>query len=204
MDNRNTWAWVVGIAVLLVVVGGLWWYLQDMPLATDVSNTPNATTASTTASKAEVSDGSAATVIDRSSQTVAQVVASLSGSSQYASYFNSTGVGATLVGTSPSSYTVFVSTDKGYGLLAPGTVTKMTAAQKKRMIQYSIISGRALDIDAFNTGDVQSLSGDTLNLHVGNAGLAQVNSSYALESYRAKNGMVYVINQPLLPPTQAH
>jgi uncharacterized surface protein with fasciclin (FAS1) repeats len=207
MDERSTLWWVVGIGLLLIVVFGLWWYLGEHPQLATPSDTANSTTTTqlpNAGSTVEETDGNPLTVVDRRSQTVAQVVASLADGSQYASLFGSTGIGATLVGHAPSSYTVFVSTNRGYTLLAPGTIAKMTAAEKKRMIQYSVVSGRGLDVDASFSGNVQSLSGDILNFHVGSTGLVQINSSYALETYRAKNGIVYLINQPLLPPTQAH
>jgi uncharacterized surface protein with fasciclin (FAS1) repeats len=115
--------------------------------------------------------------------------------------FTGTGVGATLGAKGP--YTVFVSTDAGFSLLPAGTVSRMTAAEKKRFVQYSIVSGRALDINAVNSGSVKTLSGDTLNFHVGSTGLVQVNSSYALGAYKTSNGIVYVLNQPLLPPQKS-
>lgn len=192
--------------MLLILVFALWWALVSRPQTTDSLNQTSTTTlaTTTTGSVVEESDGNPLTVVNRRSQTVAQIVASLPEGSQYASLFNSTGVGATLVGTSPSSYTVFVSTNRGFTLLAPGTISNMSAAEKKRMIEYSIVSGRGLDVDTSFSGNIQSLSSDILNFHVGSTGLVQINSSYALETYRAKNGVVYVINQPLLPPVKAH
>ncbi len=80
----------------------------------------------------------------------------------------------------------------------------MTAAQKKRMVQYSVVSGRALNVNVQDSGSVKALSGDLLNFNVGSTGLVQVNSSYALAAYKATNGIVYVINQPLLPPTSGN
>jgi uncharacterized surface protein with fasciclin (FAS1) repeats len=137
----------------------------------------------------------------KTSSSVAAVVAGLSGASEYAGLFSSAGVGATLTGKGP--YTVFVSTDAGYALLKPGTITNMTAAQKKRLIQYSIVSGRMLNISATDSGTITALSKDTLNFNVNDSGLVQVNSSFALRAIKASNGIVYIINQPLLPPVSA-
>ncbi len=133
--------------------------------------------------------------------TVAQVVASLSGVSEFQSAFVSTGVSASLTGKGP--YTVFVPTDTGYNLVKPGTITGMSAAEFKRFVQYHVVSGRALDLDALQNGTIQALSKDTLNFAVQKStGFVQVNSSFAVTAYKASNGIVYVINQPLIPPAK--
>lgn len=202
MDERNTWGWVVGGIVAIVVIGGLVWWLNQSTTAntsgTDMASTTDMTVSSTTTSAMPT----AVTVNDSSSKSIATIVAGLSDSSEYASYFVNTGIGATLGARGP--YTVFVSTDAGFGLLKPGTITNMTAAQKKRLIQYSVVSGRELDVNTQNNGSVKALSGDELNFVVNPSGQVQVNSSYALAAYKASNGIVYVINQPLLPPTSGN
>ena len=198
MDRNSVWTWILGIVVLILVVGGIvWWSNSRSTVANQMASTTNQTAGGTTAYGTQP-----VTVTDKSSETVAQIVAGLSGASEYQALFNSSGIGATLIGTAPSSYTVFVSTDQGFGLLAPGTISGMSAAQKKRMVEYSVVSGRALDVSAVQSGDIQTLSGDTLNFHVGTTGMVQANSSFALAAYKAKNGIVYVINQPLLPPVK--
>jgi len=199
MDRNSVWGWIIGIVVIILIVAGAVWWSKggSSTQANDMASTTTAA-ANSTASAAGAAEP--ITLVDRSNETVAQVVAGLSGISEYQSMFNATGIGATLIGTNPSSYTVFVSTDMGYGLLQPGTIRTMTAADQKHMIQYSVVSGRALDVQAVSSGEVQTLSGDTLNFHVGTTGLVQANSSFALAAYKAKNGIVYVINQPLLPP----
>jgi uncharacterized surface protein with fasciclin (FAS1) repeats len=133
--------------------------------------------------------------------TVAQVVASLSGTSEFQGDFVSTGVSASLTGKGP--YTVFIPTDAGYNLVKPGTISGMTPTQLKRFVQYHVVSGRALDVDAVQNGTIQALSKDTLNFTVQkDTGFVQVNSSFALTAYKASNGIVYVINQPLIPPSK--
>lgn len=196
MNERNTWGWIIGVIVVLIIIGGVWWYMAG-PAATgtptNMASTTNATTTTTGTTGGNV------TVVNRPNESIATIVASLGGASQYAALFNSTGVGATLGARGP--YTVFISSDAGYNLLPAGTLANMSAAQKKRMIQYSVVSGKALDIDAQDAGSIKTLSGDEVNFSVGSTGLVQVNSSYALQEYKASNGIVYVLNQPLLPPT---
>ena len=199
MNGNNIWSWVGGIIVVVLIIGGLWWWLGGSggTQAGDMASTTDMT-ASTTPSEATPAP---VTVNDVHTQSIATILAGLTGSSEYASYFNSTGVGATIGAKGP--YTVFVSTDAGYALLKPGTITNMTAAQKKRLIQYSIVT-KLLDDDAQNNGSVKALSGDELNFKVGSTGLVQVNSSYALAEYKASNGIIYILNQPLVPPTSGN
>jgi len=159
-------------------------------------------TASTTPDTSGTVPTTPVAVANNSSKTVSAIVAGLSGASEYESYLGSTGVGSSIAGKGP--YTVFVSSDAGYALLKPGTIVNMTAAQKKRLIQYSIVSGKELDVNVQNTGSVKALSGDELNFKVSASGLVQVNSSYALAAYKASNGIVYVVNQPLIPPTSGN
>jgi uncharacterized surface protein with fasciclin (FAS1) repeats len=205
MNERNVWSWVVGIVVVVVVIGGLvWWFNQPTAGQSGdmASTTTNMGSTTTDTSGTNVTPAPVAVSNNNSTESIATIVAGLTGSTEYAALFSSTGVGATLGARGP--YTVFISTDAGYALLKPGTITNMTAAQKKRLIQYSIVSGKALDVNTQNSGSVKALSGDELNFKVGSTGLVQVNSSYALSAYKATNGIVYVLNQPLVPPTSGN
>ena len=197
MNEKNTWGWVIGVIVVLIIVGGVWWLISS---STPQSPSTPATTASTTPDTSGTT--SPVSVTTHSGQTVSAIVAGLTGASEYESYLGSTGVGASITGKGP--YTIFVSSDAGYALLKPGTIVNMTAAQKKRLIQYSIVSGKELDVDAQNSGSVKALSGDELNFVVTASGVVQVNSSYALAAYKASNGIVYVVNQPIIPPTSGN
>jgi uncharacterized surface protein with fasciclin (FAS1) repeats len=193
MNEKNIWGWVIGIIVILIIIAGIWWWsASSVPAAAPTTTTSVASSTSSVATPALVNN-------TKISETVAGIVAGLGNDSEYAGFLSSTGVGVNLTGKGP--YTVFISTDAGYGLLKPGTISNMTAAQKKRMLQYSIVSGRALNINLQDSGSIKTLSGDELNFSVGPGGVVQVNSSYALQEYKASNGVVYVLNQPILPPT---
>ena len=199
MNENNTWGWVIGIIVVLIIIGGLWWWMSSAQTAAPVTS---ATTASTTPDTSGTVPTTPVAVTTKNSQTVSAIVAGLSGAGEYESYLGSTGVGSSITGKGP--YTVFVSSDAGYALLKSGTIVNMTAAQKKRLIQYSIVSGKELDVNVQNNGSVKALSGDELNFKVSASGAVQVNSSYALAAYKASNGIVYVVNQPLIPPTSGN
>lgn len=195
MNDKNVWGWVVGIIIVLLVAAGVWWYMT-MPAAT---TTPTDTATTTPQETNTTPAGQSVVVESQGSATVAQVVASLSGTDTAAGLFTSTGVSGSLTGKGP--YTVFVPTDVGIGYLPKGTITGMTAAQKLRLMQYHVVKGKMLDIDAIDSGSITALSGDMLNFQVNSdSKLVQVNSAYALRAIRASNGIVYVINGVLLPP----
>lgn len=193
----STTGWVVGISIVVLVILGIWWFMSMTP-ATDTSG--NATTTGEVATTSDNGGGNTATASEtRSSSTVAAVVSSLSTGSSFNSLFTSTGVAASLTGSGP--YTVFVPMNSAFGSVS---TANMTAAEKKRLAQYHVVSGKALDIDAVSSGTYTALSKDELNFRVDlTYKEAFVNSGYAITQYKASNGIVYVISQTLIPPQTA-
>jgi uncharacterized surface protein with fasciclin (FAS1) repeats len=202
MEERNTWVWALSIIVVLVVIGGfVWWFNRTAAMQAGGNASTTAAGASGTSlsgTGVSATEPAPVQIVNKTDSSIAGILAGLTGDSTYTSLFDSTGVGATLGARGP--YTVFVSTNAGFNLLPPGTLSSMTAAEEKRFVQYSIVSGKALDVNAVENGSVTTLSGDGISFHVGTTGLVQVNSSYALAAYKASNGIVYILNQPLLPP----
>ena len=198
MNNNNTGAWVAGIIiVILIIVGLVWWSNSGTPVTTNTVATT--TTATTTTTAATTTTGTPVIKESRTTSTVAQVVASLSGASTFASYLLSTGVGTSITGVGP--YTVFVPTNAAFGKLAAGTVSGLSVAAKKRLIQYHIVSGKKLDVDALETSTIMSLSRDMLNFQaLGPQFGGKVNNSVVIHQYNAKNGVVYTIDAVLIPP----
>lgn len=197
MDTNNTRGWIIGIVAAVVIIGGIWWYVSanPNPATTATTNEMASTTMATS------TPGGAAPVVTeaRTSSTVAQVVASLSGSSNFYSLMASTGVVASLTGKGP--YTIFIPTNAAYASLTPGTISAMTAAQKKRLAQYAVVTGKRLDIDAVSSGHYVALSKDPINFQVNlQTGTVLVNSGLVLYQYKASNGIVYVMNAVLVPP----
>lgn len=196
--NNNMWGWVTGIGVIVLIILGIWWYAGSAPggpggVATTTPEAANTNGTTNTAGGTPVSSES------RSSSSVAAVVASLATGNTFDSYFISTGVASSLTGKGP--YTVFVPTNEAFARLSAGTISTLAAAQKKRLVQYHVVSGKALDIDAVSSGTYTALSKDALNFRVDPVyKQAFVNSGYAITQYRASNGIVYVISEVLIPP----
>ncbi|HEY4525456.1 MAG TPA: fasciclin domain-containing protein, partial [Candidatus Paceibacterota bacterium] len=156
MQNQNVW---VGLVIVIVLgAAGWWWYSSTQDAAIDTG--ANATSTTTTTR-------TPARTVANSSSDVATIVASLSGTSQFSSLFASTGIGATIVPQASGKYTVFVPTDGAFSQLPAGTISSMTAAEKKRLVQYHVVSGTAIDVDALTAGYKTALSGDPLNFKYG-------------------------------------
>lgn len=176
---------VAGLLFAAFILLVLWYFMGGtFPFVNDLINT-------TTNNLGETTSPSG-------SKTVAQVIAGIEAGSRFSQLLSSTGVGSSITGKGP--YTVFVSTDGAFGRLVPGTVNNLSAAEQKRLIQYHVVSGKKLDVDAVTSSQIQALSKDTLNFQVDANKNVYVNSGKVLETYRASNGIVYVINSVLIPP----
>ena len=198
MSTSNTFGWVIGV-VVVVIAGLVFWWGSSTGFTFRYSPEAQTVATSTDSSK----DESARVVVEtRSSSTVAQIVASVSNANTFNAYMAQTGIAAQITGKGP--YTVFVATDGAFNRLSPGTLAAMTSADLKRMMQYHVVVGRTLDIDAVSSGNIQALSKDMLNFDLRlSDGMVLVNSAKIITQYKAKNGIVYVLNTVLLPPQKA-
>ncbi len=192
--NRDVW---IGVIALIVIGGlGIWWLMSN---SQPVNQATTATTATTTAATTTTASVQSPHTIDRSSQSVVAIAESISGATEFASLLSASGVAAQLKGDGP--YTIFVPTDGAFSQLPPGTMSGLTAAGKKRLVEYSIVSGRAIDVTAESAGSIQALSGDALNFSFGTDNIPMVNSAILVTEYKANNGVVYLIDNVLIPPT---
>jgi len=140
---------------------------------------------------------------NRTSATTRTIAEGLPDATQFASLLESTGVAAELADA--NSYTIFIPTDRALHALPQGTLSGMTAPELKRLVEYHVVVGRAIDVNAVDSGTVMALSRDALNFSLSPGDQsARVNSSVVLDAYKTKNGIVYLINSVLLPPVDAH
>lgn len=197
MESQNTvFAWAVGIVVVIIIIAGLWWLVGGGAAGTSGNATTTSQVATTTGQGTPTPVATATEV--RTNSTVSAVVASLSGSSKFSALYSSTGVAASVTGKGP--FTVFVPTDAAFNNLTE-TISSLTSTEKKRLVQYAVVSGKMLDLDAVSSGMHVALSKDELNFQVNpQTKLAYVNSGYTITQYKASNGIVYVISAVLVPP----
>ena len=208
-QNKGIWVGVVSLIVIAALV--LWWLAANRPLGmlSQMSSTTADVATSTTESTSTVTTTTKGNVTvkkdsAKKSQDVATIVRGLSTGSTFAAYFRSTGVASTINPKSTSKYTIFVPTNGAFAQLPPGTVSNMTAAEKKRLVQYHVVSGRAVDPDQMTAGSIEALSGDVLNFSYGPTKIPMVNSAIVVTQYEGSNGVVIVIDNVLLPPKKTN
>lgn len=207
--NQNKGIWVGVVSLIVIAALGLWWLAANRPLAmlAPMGSTTANQTASSTGSTASGTKAGTVTVKKDSStknKDVATIVRGLTTASTFNAYFRSTGVAATINPKSVSKYTVFVPTNGAFAQLPPGTVSNMSTVEKKRLIEYHVVSGRAVDVDSMTAGSLQALSGDMLNFSYGIDKIPMVNSAITITQYQGTNGIVIVIDNVLLPPRKSN
>ncbi|MBY0293988.1 fasciclin domain-containing protein [Patescibacteria group bacterium] len=193
-NTTRTWVW--GAVIVLALIVGVWvWYMgQPKNIAPVSYGSPSAS------STAALKNPTTPVVPEnRTSTGVVGVIDSLGNNSRFAGLLSSTGVSASLTGKGP--YTIFIPTDASFARLPAGTVNNLSATELKRLVQYHVISGKMIDVNAQVAGTVPALSKDSLNFsYEMDDKSARVNSGTIIAAYKASNGVVYVINSVLLPP----
>ena len=188
MNKKILWI-IIGVLLLaIVLVLGYKWINSDSTeiVTTDVTNTDSTTAKTRTLA------------VENRATDILSVVKSIPEASKFTSLLSSTGVsGSIKAGT---KYTLFVPTDAAFQKMPSGYLNNLSSADLKRLVQYHVVSGRALDTDATSYGTIQALSMDNLNFSSGADKLPRVNSSVILKQYITKNGTIYMINVVLLPP----
>lgn len=190
---KSNWL-IAGIVIVAALVLG-WWAItpHDAMMEDDSMAT---TTQGTTGGARE-----GVITKDYSNQSVLSIAQSISGASTFASWLSATGVSSEL--SASGTYTVFIPTDGSINQLPKGTYSSLSAAEKKRFVEYHIIKGKALDADALAAGVETALSGDALNVNYGQNKIPMINSAIIIEAYQGKNGVVYLIDNALIPPQKA-
>ena len=195
MKVRQELMWLGGVAVLCALGFWLWTLGPSTSSPADGNVSQTKSTAGTDSSTAP-----AKTLATASSKAtdIASVALSIPEASRFADLFRGTGVSATLKST--GTYTIFVPTNKAFTFLPAGTITNLNAAERKRFVEYSVVPDRKVNIGAMYSGSIPSMTREPLNFIIGNDGVARVNGASVVKTYQADNGIVYLIDQVLLPP----
>ncbi|MBM3261046.1 fasciclin domain-containing protein [Candidatus Kaiserbacteria bacterium] len=197
--SRTTWI-VAALAVLAAIA--IFVYQERSAAGSDFSFENLVLTSAENGDGAPAKASSKSTASSQSTarklSSVVTVAQKIPNTSQFKALFKSTGVATALDGKGP--YTIFVPSNGAFSQLPPGTITKMTDAQKLRFMQYHVIDGRMIDAQAQRAGTIQAMSGDMLNFSFGADQIPLVNSAIFIHKYEAENGIVYLIDNVLLPP----
>ncbi|HVM73725.1 MAG TPA: fasciclin domain-containing protein [Candidatus Paceibacterota bacterium] len=198
MDKqRDLWIGIIALGVIGAL--GLWWLFEISAISAPSTTAAIAATSATTSAPITPSPTLPPKPVDRSTQMVVAIAENLPGASEFASLMATSGVAARIKGVGP--YTIFVPTDKAFSELPPGSISGLSPAAVKQLIAYHIITDRAVDPWAQVSGTVQSLSGDAINFNRGAGDIPLINSAIIIDAYKGKNGIVYLIDNVLIPPT---
>jgi len=191
---RRELQWLFGIAIVVALV---FWLSQTAPGA---GQAPDVVSDTLSTSQGQQTNGKTANGTKKAvPNTVVGRASTLTEASMFNKLLVQTGVSSTISGKGP--YALFLPTDAAMKLLPSGTLSGMTSGELKRFVEYHVITGRSVNADAVISGTVTALSGDPLNFQSSNAGsVSLVNSSRITATHTVGNGVIYVINQALLPP----
>jgi uncharacterized surface protein with fasciclin (FAS1) repeats len=112
------------------------------------------------------------------------------------------GLAEALMGEGP--FTVFAPTDDAFKKLPAGTVESLLEKQNRQKLQtilkYHVVSGRVFSNAVVQQKSVQTLAGKDVQISV-RGGKAMANESVIVATdIDAKNGVIHVIDNVLLPP----
>ncbi len=189
--RHREWAWAAVFIALCTAVVAMWG-------AQEPTMTP---------SDAQVNAGNAPGLVHQQGSTqtptvvdtsVVGVLAGIPEASSFNAYLHSTGVANQL---RSGSYTIFVPTNAAISNLPQGTISNLSSSAQTKLVQYHVVSGKMLDNDAIISGTYQAMSRDTLNFTVNiQTGASYVDSGKVIKQYKAKNGIIYIVNSILFPP----
>lgn len=167
------------------------------------TGTARATTAATTAATAATTGTSPATT--PGAGTGDDIVAALTADGRFQTLLTAlqaAGLNETLRGTGP--YTLFAPTDEAFAALPANTLNNLLAnpTQLSNVLLYHVVAGQELAADIITTNSLTTVEGSALQITTeGNT--VRVNSATVITpDIQVGNGVIHVIDQVLLPPSQ--
>lgn len=108
------------------------------------------------------------------------------------------GLTETLQGQGP--YTVFAPTDEAFAALPQDTLQRLLEPRNKetlrRILTYHVVSGQVT-----SAGEVRTLANQPVNVQLDNASnQITVNNTRVIQPIQTSNGLIYAINEVLIPP----
>ena len=117
---------------------------------------------------------------------------------------DSTGLDSLLATDGP--FTLFVPPNDAFDALPPGTMDVLLSEEPERLrtiLYHHVLEGRLLADEGPNPQTLIALSGDTLSLRRTKDGLSVGEVSVVEENVEAANGLLYVVDEVLLPPSES-
>ena len=134
--------------------------------------------------------------------TIVEIAAGNPSVSTLVTAVKAAGLAETLSGKGP--FTVFAPTNEAFAALPKGTLDKLLKPENRdelrKVLTYHVVSG---DLMAKNlrSGKVATVEGNSVAVKVENQSVSVNNSKVIKADIDAKNGVIHVIDQVLLPPS---
>ena len=107
----------------------------------------------------------------------------------------------TLSGTGP--FTVFAPTDAAFAALPAGTLDALLAdpsGDLTDILLYHVVAGKAMSADLSNGQEITTVLGDNIVVTINADGVFINDAKVTVADIEARNGVVHVIDEVLLPP----
>ncbi|MDX1766027.1 MAG: fasciclin domain-containing protein [Candidatus Saccharimonadales bacterium] len=192
MEGKNNTGMIVGvIAVIVLVVGGIW-----LAMSGDDDSGEDNTTAQTTQTQQQ--EAPAAEVPSSNIVELAQATDSLS-------TLVTAVVEAELVDTlsSEGPFTVFAPTNDAFDALPEGTLESLllpeNVGQLTDILTFHVVAAEAFSSDLSDGQKITTVQGDELTVSI-EGGVVKINDATVVSAdIEASNGVVHVIDSVLLP-----
>ncbi|OUL33454.1 fasciclin domain-containing protein [Nostoc sp. 106C] len=119
------------------------------------------------------------------------------------SLLRSTGLAETLQQAGP--YTVFAPTDQAFAALPPGTLQQLQQPENRetliKLLRYHVVPGQ-ITASQLSTGQLKTIEDTPVDIKVDSANnqIAVNNARVLQTNVQASNGVIYPINEVLIPP----
>jgi uncharacterized surface protein with fasciclin (FAS1) repeats len=140
---------------------------------------------------------------DTANRTIAEITAFDNNFSILNQAIEAAGLEDTLAGDGP--YTVFAPTDAAFEAIPAATRERLLAPENQdalvQVLSYHVVADE-LPASQIEAGEVDTISGQTLNVEVDQAGQeVNVNNARVIQpDVQASNGVIHVVDQVILPP----
>jgi len=141
------------------------------------------------------------TVLMPSDQTIPELAAAAGSFHTLVAAVKAAGLADVLSG--PGPFTVFAPTDAAFKALPKGTLESLLEPKNREqlaaILKLHVVSGRVFAADAVRGGKAPTLLGQDLPITIGAKGVQVGEARLVQADINAKNGVVHVIDQVLLP-----
>lgn len=110
----------------------------------------------------------------------------------------------TLKGEGP--FTVFAPTDEAFAKLPEGTVESLLKPENKdqltAILTYHVVPGKVMAADVVKLGDAKTVNGKSIVIKIDGGAVMINDAKVTATDIKASNGVIHVIDQVILPPTE--